>query len=266
MRPRGHESGLAAQLARLQAELAAERAARLKAEQDSRQKDEALSVVAHELRAPLGAILGWAHMLRRHGGQDELDRGLEVIEESVHLQSRLIDDLVVASRMGSGDIRLHTELVDLARVVDTAVDSVRPAVVDKGILLSKILQPVGPVRGDRTRLQQVLCNLLTNAVKFTPAGGEVEIALRPANGRAVVTVRDSGLGIAPEFLPQVFDRFKQAPAARGYGGLGLGLTIARHLVQLHGGDIAAHSEGEGRGATFIVRLPVADKGAGSALP
>jgi signal transduction histidine kinase len=248
---------LLAQLQRLEAELAAERAARQAAEQQDRQKDEFLAAVAHELRSPLGAILGWAHMLGRRGGEDELERGLEVIEQSVHVQSQLIDDLLVASRMASNRIRLHIEPVDPAAVVDAAVLSVRPAVAEKELRLTKILQPVGPVRGDAVRLQQVLCNLLTNAVKFTPRGGEVEIALRPLPGRAAISVKDTGIGIAPEFLPHVFERFRQHPsAARAHGGLGLGLAIARHLVELHGGEIAAESGGEGRGATFTVRLPL----------
>lgn len=250
---------LLAQLQRLEAELAAERAARQAAERQDRMKDEFLAVVAHELRSPLGAILGWAHMLRRHGGEEERERGLDVIEQSVNAQSQLIDDLLVASRMASGRIRLNVESLDPAAVIDAAVQSVRPAAADKGLRLTKIMQPVGgPLRGDPTRLHQVLCNLLTNAIKFTPDGGDVEIALRPSPGQALISVKDTGVGIAPEFLPHVFDRFRQDPrAARAYDGVGLGLAIARHLVELHGGEITAQSEGEGRGATFTVRLPLA---------
>lgn len=257
---------LLAQLERLRAELAAERAARVAAERQDRLKDEFLAVVAHELRSPLGAILGWAHMLRRHGGEEELGRGLDVIEQSVHAQSRLIDDLLVAGRMASGEIGLNIELLDPAAVIDAAIQSVRPAVADKGLRLTKVLQPVeGPLRGDAARLHQVLCNLLTNAVKFTPRGGDVEIALRPSPGWTLISVKDTGIGITPEFLPHVFDRFRQHPSvARMHGGLGLGLAIARHLVQLHGGEIVAESEGEGRGATFTVRLPLAQGHSGAA--
>jgi signal transduction histidine kinase len=178
----------------------------------------------------------------------------------VQVQARLIEDLLVASRMASDKVRLEMGQVDLPAVIDAAVESLRPSIAEKGITLLKLLQPVDPVRGDPTRLQQVICNLLTNAIKFTPGGGQVEIALRVSRGRAVMSVRDTGAGISPQFLPHVFDRFRQAPsAAREHGGLGLGLAIARHLVELHGGEITAASEGEGRGATFTVRLPIADQ-------
>jgi signal transduction histidine kinase len=248
---------------RLETELAAERALRLQAQQQCELKDEFLAVVAHELRAPLGAILGWAHLLRRRAGQEEFERGLDVIEQSVQVQARLIDDLLVASRMASDQIRLDLQPVDLLSVIDAAVETVRPAFAEKGLDLAQALQPVGPLHGDRTRLQQVLCNLLTNALKFTPGGGRVEISLRPAQGWVVVCVRDSGVGIAPQLLPHVFDRFKQGPAVpRRYGGVGLGLAIARRLVELHGGEIAAQSEGEGCGASFTVRLPLAETVAG----
>jgi signal transduction histidine kinase len=222
-------------------------------------KDEFLAVVAHELRAPLGAILGWAHMLRRRGGQEELEKGLDVIEQSVQVQAKLIEDLLMMSRMASNHVRLEMEPVDLRAVVSAAVETTRPALADKEIrLATSVGQAVGPVRGDAMRLQQVLCNLVTNAIKFTPAGGAIEIALSASRGQAVLQVSDTGEGIAPELLPHVFDRFRQDPsAARGHGGLGLGLAIARHLVELHGGEIEARSEGEGRGATFTVRLPLA---------
>jgi signal transduction histidine kinase len=248
-----------ARLEQLQAELAAERAARQEAERRAGLKDEFLTVVAHELRAPLGAISGWAHMLRcRSGDEEELERGLDVIEQSAQVQAKLIEDLLVASRMASNRIRLDIRQVDLPALIDAAVESVRPAASEKDIALVKFLQPVGPARGDPTRLRQVICNLLTNAIKFTPRGGRVEITLRPSHGWAALSVRDTGMGIAPEFLPKVFDRFSQAPAAPSEGGLGLGLAIARHLAELHGGEITAASEGEGRGATFTVRLPLVE--------
>jgi signal transduction histidine kinase len=241
---------LQAQVRKLQADLEAERAR-------NELKDEFLAAVAHELRAPLGAVLGWSHLLRRRGSHEEMERGLDVIEQSVQVQAKLIEDLLVASRMASDRIRLDVGPVDIAAVIDAAVESVRPALAEKGIRLQMAMHATGPLRGDPTRLQQVMGNLLTNAIKFTPEGGDIEVSLRPSHGWAVITVKDNGEGIAPGFLPHVFERFKQGPAAaRGHGGLGLGLAIARHLVDLHGGEISAASEGEGRGATFTVRLPL----------
>lgn len=248
---------LHAQLRRLRSELAAERRAREKAQEQAGLKDEFLAMVAHELRAPLGAILGWAHMLRRPRAREDVETGLDVIEKSVQVQAKLIEDLLVVSRMASGNIRLDLEPVDLRSVIEAAVESVQPASAEKEIRVTRSLDgPAGHVQGDATRLQQVLVNLLTNAIKFTPARGVVEISLKSSPGWAVVSVADSGCGIAPDLLPHVFDRFRQDPsAARTHGGLGLGLAIARHLVELHGGRIEARSEGEGRGATFTVRLP-----------
>jgi signal transduction histidine kinase len=254
---------LQAQVRQLQAELAAERAACEEARRQVNSKDEFLAVVAHELRAPLGAILGWAHMLRRGLGEEETERGLDVIEQSVQVQAKLIDDLIVASRMASNKIRLDIGPVDLRAVVESAAESVRPMAADKDLALAIRMDAanghVGPLSGDPTRLQQVLCNVLTNAVKFTPCGGKIDIALASSRGWAIVSVKDTGAGIAPGFLPHVFERFRQGPsAARAHGGLGLGLAIARHLVELHDGEITAESEGEGCGATFTVRLPLPD--------
>jgi signal transduction histidine kinase len=223
-------------------------------------QDEFLAVVAHELRAPLGAILGWAHMLRRNADEEDMQKGLEVIEQSVHVQAKLIDDLLMMSRMASNKIVLDMQPLSLAELVETAVEAVRPAAQDKGIRLVNSLnaQPLA-VNGDATRLLQVLGNLLTNAVKFTPPCGEVEVSLKQSRGWAVITVADNGKGIAPDLLPHVFDRFRQDPsAARVHGGLGLGLAIARHLVELHAGEIDAQSAGEGKGAAFTVRLPLAE--------
>jgi signal transduction histidine kinase len=223
-------------------------------------QDEFLAVVAHELRAPLGAILGWAHMLRRNADEEDMQKGLEVIEQSVHVQAKLIDDLLMMSRMASNKIVLDMQPLSLAELVETAVEAVRPAAQDKGIRLVNSLnaQPLA-VNGDATRLLQVLGNLLTNAVKFTPPCGEVEVSLKQSRGWAVITVADNGKGIAPDLLPHVFDRFRQDPsAARVHGGLGLGLAIARHLVELHAGEIDAQSTGEGKGAAFTVRLPLAE--------
>jgi signal transduction histidine kinase len=249
-----------ARLRSLQVELEAERQARAKAEHALLLKDEFLAVVSHELRSPLGAILGWAHMLRRRGSEEEFEKGLEVIEQSVQAQAKLIEDLLDMSRIASNRIRLDLELLEPRAFVEAAMEAVRPAAAEKELRIRKVLDvSAARIRGDAVRLQQVMGNLLANAVKFTPAKGAIEVGLRTSDGLAVISVTDSGVGIAPDFLPQVFDRFQQHPAAsRAHGGLGLGLAIARHLVELHGGDISAHSEGEGHGATFTVRLPLAN--------
>jgi signal transduction histidine kinase len=226
---------------------------RLRAE--SRSKDEFLAIAAHELRAPLGAILGWVHLLARRGSEEEFQKGLEVIEQSVHVQGKLIEDLLDMSAIISGKARIELKEVDLAAIVRTAVETSRPAADARKVLDTS----VGPVRGDATRLQQVLTNLLTNAVKFTPERGWIEVSLQRDGGWAQLEVADNGEGIAPDFLPYVFDRFRQDPSmSQRHGGLGLGLAIARHLVELHGGEIEARSGGEGQGATFTVRLPLSD--------
>ncbi|MEJ6022641.1 sensor histidine kinase [Ramlibacter sp. PS4R-6] len=231
---------------------------RLQAE--SRGKDEFLAMVAHELRAPLGAILGWVHLLARRGGEEEFQTGLEVIEQAVAVQGKLIEDLLVMSRMASDRMALELAPVDLRGVIDAAVDAVRPVAAARSMRLRKVVDTnVGPVRGDATRLRQVLSNLVNNAVKFTPERGWIEVSLQRTGGWAQVEVADNGAGIAPGFLPHVFDRFRQDPATAGqHDGLGLGLAIARHIVEMHGGEIEARSGGEGRGATFTVRLPLAD--------
>ena len=239
----------------------AERAARAEAERVSRIKDEFLATLSHELRTPLNAILGWSHvLLARKGGDDDLKRGLETIARNARAQTQLIEDLLDMSRIVSGKVRLDVQPLDLASVVDAAVDSVRPSAEAKGIRLQKILDPLaGPVSGDPNRLQQVVWNLLSNAIKFTPKGGKVEVLLAKVNSHLEVSVRDSGQGINTDFLPYVFDRFRQADASstRTYSGLGLGLSIVKQLVELHGGSVQAKSEGVNCGATFIVRLPLA---------
>jgi PAS domain S-box-containing protein len=240
-----------------------ERAAHAEADRVSAQKDEFLAIVAHELRSPLGAILGWAHMLRRRGSQEEFERGLDVIEQSVQLQNQLIEDLVDLSRITSGRMRLEIQPLEARAFIDAAVETVRPAAEAKGVQIRKVLDlAVPPVAGDATRLQQVMVNLLSNAVKFTLAEGTIEVLLRRQGDRAEISVRDNGIGIAPDFLPHVFDRFRQGKAAAvsGQVGLGLGLAIARQLVQMHGGEVSAASPGEGRGATFTLRLPLAPVG------
>lgn len=237
-----------------------EREARAEAERISALKDEFLAIVSHELRSPLAAVLGWAHMLRRCGSREEFDRGLDVIEQSVQVQTKLIEDLVDMSRITSGQLRLDIHPVEARSFIDAAVETVRPAADAREIRIRKVLDlGVPPVAGDPMRLQQVMVNLLSNAVKFTPEKGSVEVVLRGAGGQAEITVSDTGVGIAPDFLPRVFDRFRQGNAAATgrYGGLGLGLAIVKHLVELHGGEVSAASPGEGRGATFTLRLPLA---------
>ncbi|HEX8785143.1 MAG TPA: ATP-binding protein, partial [Telluria sp.] len=243
--------------------LTRERAARDEAERLSAMKDEFLATLSHELRTPLNAILGWASMLQR-GVRDEatLRRGLETIERNARAQGQLIEDLLDMSRIVSGTLRLDLRRLDPARAIEAALGTVHPAVLAKRLELCTALdEDVGEVLGDPGRLQQVMWNLLSNAVKFTPAGGKVEVALAREGDEAVVRVGDSGIGIAPDFLPHVFDRFRQQDASitRKHGGLGLGLSIVKQLVELHGGTIAVDSPGEGAGATFTVRLPLAER-------
>ncbi len=239
--------------------LDAERAARAEAERIIRTKDEFLATLSHELRTPLNAILGWLQLLRvGKMGQKDLTRGLEVIERNARVQARLIEDLLDMSRIISGKARLDVKTVDLASVIDAALESVQPAAQAKSIrLTTSIDASASRAAGDQARLQQVLWNLLSNAIKFTPSGGSVEVSLRPAGDALEIAVSDTGQGIAPEFLPHVFERFRQADSSvtRLHSGLGLGLAIARHLVELHGGTIRAESKGSGQGATFTVKLP-----------
>ncbi len=240
--------------------LASERAARSEAERLSAVKDEFLTTLSHELRTPLGAILGWSQILRA-GPKSESDlmRGLETIERNARLQAQLVEDLLDMSRISSGKVRLDVQPVELLGVIHAAVDAVRPAAQAKGIRLKLLLDPsAGAVSGDPNRLQQVLWNLLTNAIKFTPKDGEVQLLLERVNSHIELHVADTGAGIAPEFLGHVFDRFRQADGSttRHYGGLGLGLSIVKSLVELHGGTVQARSAGTGQGATFTVCLPV----------
>jgi signal transduction histidine kinase/HAMP domain-containing protein/ActR/RegA family two-component response regulator len=247
----------------------------------NRSKDEFLAVVSHELRTPLTALLGWVSLLRT-GSPDpaKLARGLDVIERSTRAQASLIDELLDVSRIVSGKMALDLRPVDLVPVVDAALDAIRPAAAAKQVALHAVRE-VGAavVHGDPDRLRQVVANLLSNAVKFTPAGGRVELHLSTtgecdgaaagSGADAVITVTDSGVGIAADLLPHVFERFRQAgdAATRQHQGLGLGLAIVRHLVELHGGTVAADSAGEGRGAVFTVRLPLgAGEEAGTAAP
>ena len=239
--------------------LAREQAARAAAESANRTKDEFLATLSHELRSPLGAILTWVTLLRS-GRLDESRnaRAFEAIERNTRLQVKLIEDLLDVSRIISGKMRLEIGFVDLGAVIEAALDSVRPAAAAKGIeLLAFTDAALGPVSGDAGRLQQVVWNLLSNAVKFTPKNGRVEMRVEAAESQAQIRVRDTGRGIDSAFLPHIFERFRQADSSstRSEGGLGLGLAIVRHLVELHGGTVEADSRGLGHGATFTVRLP-----------
>ncbi|WP_437977909.1 response regulator [Sorangium sp. So ce295] len=241
--------------------LAAAQSARREAEAASHLKDEFLATMSHELRTPLTAVLGWVRMLRTGKLPDERrDKALETVERNAQAQAQLIDDLLDISRIMAGKLRLDVHPIELAPVIDAALEVVRPAADAKGVRLQSHLEPgVGAVAGDAGRLQQVVWNLLNNAVKFTPRGGVVRIRLDRADGSAEITVSDTGQGIEPAFLPYVFEQFRQAESGttRRHGGLGLGLTIVKSLVEMHGGTAHALSDGEGRGATFVVQLPLA---------
>lgn len=232
--------------------------ARKEAETANRTKDEFLATVSHELRTPLNAILGWARLLRA-GRLDQagVTRAYETLENNARAQAQLIEDLLDVSRIISGKLRLDVRPLDLATVIEAAIETTRPAADAKGIRVVKVLDPLpSPVTGDGDRLQQVVWNLLSNAIKFTPKGGRVLIRLERVNSHVEIIVSDTGIGIKPEFLPHVFDRFRQADGSitRLSGGLGLGLAIVRHLVELHGGTVSADSQ-PGEGATFTVQLP-----------
>ena len=234
--------------------------ARTAAEEANRLKDEFLATLSHELRTPLTAILGWSSMLR-DGRLDEKTFGtaVEIIERNARTQQQIIDDILDVSRIITGQLKFEAEPTDLRRIVSAAADTVRPAAAAKSITLRTTFEPgVGPVMGEPRRLQQVVWNLLLNAVKFTPIGGEVRVRVDCDGAHARVLVTDTGAGIPADFLPYVFDRFRQGDQSttRQHGGLGLGLSIVRHLVELHGGAVRAESEGEGRGSTFAVELPL----------
>jgi PAS domain S-box-containing protein len=234
--------------------------ARRKAEAALRAKDEFLATLSHELRTPLNAVLGWTRILRSQGlGYHDAPRALQIIERNTNAQVRLIDDLLDMSRILSGKLRLDIRPVDISTVVAASVDVIAPSAAVKGVELRMRLEPNVPKgAGDADRLQQIVWNLLSNAVKFTPPGGTIDVRLQRDGDDAVISVRDSGEGIAPEFLPHVFERFRQADAStsRRHGGLGLGLALVRQLVELHGGTTAAASDGLGKGSTFSVRLPL----------
>jgi signal transduction histidine kinase/CheY-like chemotaxis protein len=232
----------------------------LEAEHANRLKDEFLATISHELRTPLNAILGWTRMLRS-GSLDEnsVAKAIETIERNSYAQKQLVEDLLDVSRIITGKLTINLRPVEAASVIENAVNTVRPMAENKSIRLEINLESnVGLISADADRLQQVIWNLLTNAIKFTPKYGRVEVRLARVNSNIEITISDSGIGIEPEFLPHVFERFLQADASKSrvHGGLGLGLAITRHLVELHGGSVAAFSEGKNRGATFTIRLPV----------
>jgi signal transduction histidine kinase len=228
----------------------------------SQLKDEFLATMSHELRTPLNAIFGWTTLLRtRTLDRKTRERALETIDRNARTQKRLIEDLLDVSRIVAGKMALELVDVDPLAVVEGALDTMRPAVHAKGLQIVQMLTPCGAtVRGDFARLQQVVCNILSNAIKFTPAGGVIEVSLQRIGSHVEIAVQDSGQGIKPEFLPHVFERFRQEDGSisRHHGGLGVGLTIAHHLVELHSGQIEAHSAGPGNGAMFRVRLPARD--------
>ena len=238
-----------------------ERAGLLSREQlANRMKDEFLMTVSHELRTPLTAIYGWARMLvTGQIREDQKRRAIETIERNAHAQMQLVNDLLDVSRAISGKVRLDVRSVDLSDVVLAAIDSVQPSADAKGIRLEVVLDSnAGPISGDRDRMQQVIWNLLSNAIKFTPKDGRVQVILEKRESHVELIVSDTGTGIDAQFLPHVFDRFRQADAGttRQHGGLGLGLAIVRHLVELHGGSVTVESDGAGAGTTFRVRIPL----------
>src|SRR5580704_220526 len=250
---------------RLQAErereesLVSERAARGDAERANRLKDDFLATLSHELRTPLNAIVGWAQLLKL--GQlspSDAKEAVDAIDRNAKIQAQMIADLLDVSRITSGKLSLEVEQVDPAMTVEAALSAVAPAAEAKGICLTKVLDPqAGPVAGDPARLQQVVWNLVNNAVKFTPNGGKIEVRLERVNSHIEISVADTGQGISADLLPWIFERFRQgdAPSTRVHGGLGLGLAIAKQLVEIHGGTIRAESSGEEKGAKFTVSLP-----------
>lgn len=231
----------------------------LKLAEANRLKDEFLGTLSHELRTPLNAVVGWTHILRQGTlAPGLLERALDSIERNANSQQQLVEDLLDVSRIVSGKLAMKAEPVDVGTVATAASDTVRLSAVAKGITLTVTTDPAVTITGDADRLQQVVWNLLSNAIKFTPRGGDVALRMRRRGELAEITVSDSGEGITPEFLPHVFDRFRQADGgtSRRHGGLGIGLTIVRHLVEAHGGIVAAESAGPGLGATFTVRIPL----------
>jgi len=254
-----------AQLSKLVAEreffLASERSARSEAERLSQLKDEFLATLSHELRTPLNAILGWTTLLRKSNlPAHDFERGLETIERNVRIQTEIINDLLDMSRIISGKLHLEVRPVSLHEVIENAIEAVRQSAEAKRIRVLPVLDTrIGTVRGDPNRLQQVLWNLLSNAIKFTPKGGRVQVVLERVSSHVELSVTDNGIGIPADFLPYVFERFRQADASttRRFGGLGIGLSLVKTLVEMHGGSVRVKSPGENQGSTFTVALPIA---------
>ena len=240
--------------------LESEQAARIEGERANRMKDEFLATLSHELRTPLSAISGWVQLLKMNPADAQrVTEAVEVIDRNVRVQTQLIEDLLDMSRIISGKIRLDVQSIEISAVIAAAIEAVLPAVEAKEIRLENDIDPgVGVVSGDFGRLQQILWNLLTNAVKYTPKHGRIHVQAKSANSHVEVSVSDSGEGIPPEFLPHLFERFSQADGSitRRHGGLGLGLSIVKHLVELHGGTVQADSAGIGKGSTFVISLPL----------
>jgi signal transduction histidine kinase len=257
---RNAERSLKAQTRALEDVVGRERAARAEAERANRLKDEFLATVSHELRTPLNAVLGWAALLsKRDADADTARRAAAAIERGARAQAQLVDDILDTSRIVSGGLRIERQRVPLAETINEAVATMQLAAAAKQIVVESTLDAGLFVTGDADRLRQVAYNLVSNAIKFTPDGGRIAIALRRTDGTAELQVRDTGIGIDPAFAPHVFERFRQANATmtREHGGLGLGLAIARHIVELHGGTIGMESAGRDQGTCFTVRLPLA---------
>ena len=240
--------------------LASERGARMEAEEANRSKDIFLATLSHEVRTPLNAMLGWATILRKkHCSEQEVREGAEVIERNCRTQAQLLEDVLEVSRIVTGKLRLEVKLCDLASIIYAAIEVMRPAANAKQISVTAAIDPgASSAVCDNVRIQQVVWNLLSNAIKFTPKGGCVQVVLDREESQARISVTDDGQGIEPGLLPYVFDRFRQADSStrRKHGGLGLGLSIVKHIVEHHGGTVEARSDGEGRGATFVVRFPM----------
>jgi PAS domain S-box-containing protein len=238
---------------------ASERAARLEAEAANRTKDEFLATLSHELRTPLNAILGWTQILRRKAvDASRVGAALDALDRNARKQAQLVDDLLDVSRIAAGRLKLNVDRILLGPVLEAATETIRPALEAKRLVLTQTLDPPHVAAdADPNRLQQVFWNLLSNAVKFTPEGGRIDVTVTAPQDQAVIVVRDTGIGIDPQFLPRLFSRFEQADPSttRAFEGLGLGLAIVRHLVELHGGIVKAESAGPGQGSAFTVTLP-----------
>jgi signal transduction histidine kinase len=259
-RQRWETEALRARVADQERATASEHAARMEAENANRLKDEFLATLSHELRSPLNAIVGWAALVKARGPvEPSFSKGIDVIERNARAQVKLIEDMLDTSRIAAGTLRLDLTRVEIGQLIDRGVEAIRPVVDRKRLRMAvEVDEGLPPVAADPDRLQQVLGNILSNAVKFTPEEGQIWIRASRQSSSITVTVSDTGLGIAPDFLPHVFDCFRQGQPGRtrSHGGLGIGLSLARKLVELHGGTVEARSDGKGKGATFAVRLPV----------